>query len=68
MFNRPFCGTCGNSADQDQTPQNAVSDQGLHCLLTVCSIKYEMKMKNTAERKWTGPIDNSGKFHSAIMV
>ena len=23
-----------DSADPDQTPQNAVSDQGLHCLLT----------------------------------
>ena len=22
-----------NSADSDQTPQNAASDQGLHCLL-----------------------------------
>ena len=23
-----------NSADEDQMPQNVVSDQGLHCLLT----------------------------------
>ena len=26
-------GTCTNSADPDQTPQNAASDQGLHCSL-----------------------------------
>ena len=34
-----FCGTSSNSGDQDQTPQNAASDQVLHCLLTECSIK-----------------------------
>ena len=28
-------GTLANSADPDQTPQNAASDQGLHCLLTL---------------------------------
>ena len=28
-------GTFANSADPDQTPQNAASDQGLHCLLKV---------------------------------
>ena len=26
-------------------PQNAASDQGLHCLLTDCSIKIQIKMK-----------------------
>ena len=26
------------SADPDQKPHHAVSDQGLHCLLTECSI------------------------------
>ena len=25
-------GTLSNSVDPDQTPQNAASDQGLHCL------------------------------------
>ena len=28
-----------NSAEPDETQQNAVSDQGLHRLLTECSIK-----------------------------
>ena len=28
----------GKCADPDQTPQNVASDQGLHCLLTECSI------------------------------
>ena len=32
-------GTKTNSADPDQKPQNVASDQGLHCTLTVCSIK-----------------------------
>ena len=32
-----------NSADPDQTPQNVASDQGLHRLLTACSI---LNLKN----------------------
>ena len=36
---RPFYGTKTNIADLDQTPQKALSDQGLHCLLTSRSIK-----------------------------
>ena len=28
-----------NSGDRDQTPQKTASDQGLHCLLTECSIE-----------------------------
>ena len=31
--------TYANSADPDQTPHSAVSDQDLHCLLTEFSIK-----------------------------
>ena len=30
---KTWTGTLANSADPDQTPQNAASDQGLHCLL-----------------------------------
>ena len=30
----PKRGTQANSADPDQIPDNAASDQGLHCLLT----------------------------------
>ena len=29
---RPIKGTLANSVDPDQTPQNAASDLGLHCL------------------------------------
>ena len=32
-------GTLANSADPDQTPQNAVFDQGLHCLLKLHEVK-----------------------------
>ena len=38
-----------NSADPDQTPQNATSDQDVHCLLTNCSIKIRIKMENTTQ-------------------
>ena len=31
--------TLRNSVDPDQTPQNAASDQGLHCLLKVQEVK-----------------------------
>ena len=41
------------------TQQNAVSDQGLPCLLIECSIKIRIKMKNSTQRplkrKRTGP-------------
>ena len=39
-YKRPFYGTKANSADPDQTPHDAVSDQDLHYLLTECSIKF----------------------------
>ena len=32
---RPLKGYLANSADPDHTPQNAASDQGLHCLQIV---------------------------------
>ena len=48
----------------DKQQQNAVSDQGLHCLLKECSIKIGIKVKNITKQplkwKWAGPIDNSG--------
>ena len=34
-----YLGTWANSADPDQTPQYAASDQSLYCLLTECSIE-----------------------------
>ena len=34
-----WTGTLTNSADPDQTPQNAASDQGLCCLLTSQEVK-----------------------------
>ena len=34
-----------NSAETDQTPPNAASDQVLHCLFTECSIKIEIEKK-----------------------
>ena len=32
-------GTLENSADQDQTQQNAAFDRGLHCLLKLQEVK-----------------------------
>ena len=37
----PLKGTAVNSADLNQTPQNVVSDQGLHSLLKIYSKLYE---------------------------
>ena len=34
-----WTGTLANSAKPDQTPQNATSDQGLHCLLKLQEVK-----------------------------
>ena len=45
-----FCGTSANSAKPDQTPQNAASDQVLHCLLIGVSLKIWIKMKNTTKQ------------------
>ena len=49
--------------------QNAATDQVLHSLLKDVSLKKLIKKKNTtrqpSKRKWTGPIDKSGKIHLA---
>ena len=42
-----FFESYANSAYPAQSPQNAESDQVLHCLLTDCSINFLHKMKNT---------------------
>ena len=61
----------GGTGKQWLPRHDAASDQGLHCLLTECSIKTGIKMKTVAQRplkrKWTGPISISGKIHSASM-
>ena len=60
-------GKQANSADPDQTPQNAASDQGLHCLLTGISIRNRIKMKtytiSPLNWKWTCPVDKDGRVH-----
>ena len=54
-----------------QTVHIAASDQGLHFVLTECSIKFWIEMKKTMQqpfkRKWTGPVNKAGAFHSAEM-
>ena len=40
-----FVGHRQNTADPDQTPQNAASDQGLHSFLAGCSFKILEKTK-----------------------
>ena len=39
-------GTKENSADPDQMPHNAASDQGLHCLLTAIFLENQINLKN----------------------
>ena len=56
-FSAHFVGHYANSADPYQMPQNAASNQGLHCLLTECFIKIWIEMNNTHQtlkRRWTG--------------
>ena len=56
-----------NCVDPDQTPQNAASDQGLHC------IKYRIFIKHTNNKitiypfylKWTSPKSWGRRVHSA---
>ena len=40
--------TYANGADPVQMPQNAASDQGLHCLLTEISMQNTIEMKLSA--------------------
>ena len=40
-------------------PQNAASDQGLHCLLTGISIKTKMKMKTVHQPPLKIEMDSS---------
>ena len=42
---RPVLGYYENTADPVQTPPNAASDQGLHCLLTDIAMGNAVKMK-----------------------
>ena len=44
----PVWRTQANIADPVQTPQNAASDQGLHCLLTDISMQNTITMKTSA--------------------
>ena len=60
-----FCWTKANSADSYRIPQNVASDQGLHCLLTECSILIKNTTQQPLKWKWTGPINKSGKFNFA---
>ena len=62
-----FNGTSANSAEPDQTPQNAASDQALHYLLTEGSIKIWIEWENTTQQplkqNLTCPIDKDDKSH-----
>ena len=65
----PIKGTYVNRADHDQTPQNKVSDQGLHCLLTGISIGNRMKIKTKSKPDTLNrPIDNDGRVHYALCI
>ena len=55
-----FCGTETNSADPDQTPQVAVSDLGMHCLVSI-NKKY-----NRTTLKWEIPLCLDGLILTGI--
>ena len=50
-------GTLANSVDPDQIPQNATSDQGLHCLHTGISVQNRIRMNKSTRHplnwQWT---------------
>ena len=48
--------------DPDQTLQNAVSDQGLHCLLTGISLKNRTKIKKKHQPPLTQKMDSSNWY------
>ena len=61
-----------NSADPDQTPQNAAFDQGLHCLLAENSIKIYPPSLKTELIMVEIPFDINGlmdwKFRGLMAV
>ena len=61
----PFYGTSANNAEPDQTSQFAAFDQVLHCLLTECSIRIQMKSTIQQPLNGNGLVHliKSGKFH-----
>ena len=75
-FNFPFCilkckcyidimptaATYANSADPDQTPQNAASDQSLHCFLTGISNRSRIKMKKVHQPPIKLEMDSSNWY------
>ena len=53
----PYKGTLANSVDPDQTPQNAASDQGQHCLHNIQECMQHITIVKLARHhfywKWT---------------
>ena len=47
-----FYGTSTNNAEPDQTPQNEVSNQVLHCFLTECVYKISLRLTTQQPFKW----------------
>ena len=43
VIHKTWTGTLATSVDPDQTPQNAASDQDLHCLLKLQEHKGQLK-------------------------
>ena len=58
-----------NSADPDQMPQNAASDQVLHCLQKGQQFFFRnIYIINTYNRQWTLPICKVGEFIQSLMA
>ena len=47
---KTWTGILKNNADPDQSPRNAASDQGLHCLLKLQEVNSYMKQFKTSLR------------------
>ena len=61
-------GVKANSVDPDQTPDNAVFDQGLHCLLAGISFRNRLKMKKVHQTALKLEMDSSNWYGLASPV
>ena len=56
----PYMEHSANSAEPDQTPHSAASDQALHYLLREASIRIWIKMKNTTQQPFKLKVKSYG--------
>ena len=61
-------GILANTAAQDQTPQNAASDQGLHCLLKLQGVSGSMQQSLLSVREHFSSLHSETTVLSVILI